>query len=156
MKSFILVGLLAILAACGSKKEKKIFPLAQNASWIIGEWKNQSPAGDFTEKWEKLSDSTYLGESYVILKKDTVFHENVLLEQRNDSLFYNVTIKEEDPTTFHLIKATSNTLEFENKKHDFPTKIKYELIKSDSILATISGKIKGVEKTEQFPMKKAK
>ena len=90
--------------------------------------------------------------------KDTVFHENVVLEQKNDSLFYNVDMKgdKQDATSFYLTSFTEKQLVFENPKHDFPTKIVYTLITADSISATIHGKVKGVEQSETYPMTKKK
>lgn len=45
---------------------------------------------------------------------------------------------------------------FENPKHDFPNKIIYKKITSDSIFAQIFGNENGVKKFENFPMKRVK
>lgn len=158
MKNIILLFASLLLFSCGEKKEAKKFPLIEKANWFLGEWENKSKTGDFTENWEKLSDSTFMAVSIIKQGKDTVFHENVVLEQKNDSLFYNVSMKEnkDDITSFYLTSFTDKQLVFENPKHDFPTKIIYNLITADSISATIHGKIKGVEQTEIFPMTKKK
>lgn len=92
----------------------------------------------------------------IIKSRDTLFEENMVLEQRNDSLFYNVSIKGNDETYFYLTKSSANELVFENPKHDFPTKIAYKLSSKDSIIATIHGKIDGKYKSETFPMGKCK
>lgn len=157
-KTIILLSLLAI-CACRHKQDKKEYVLMDKANWFLGEWYCMSSYGDFTEKWEKLSDSTMIGQSHIMKGKDTIFRENIVLEQRNDSLFYNVLIKnkdQEENTSFYLTKSSNNQLVFENPKHDFPTKIVYKLIDNDSILASIHGKEKGIEKFENFPMSKKK
>ncbi|RXR17237.1 hypothetical protein EQG63_10620 [Flavobacterium amnicola] len=158
MKNYILLFASLLLFSCGEKKEAKKFPLIEKANWFLGEWENQSKMGDFTENWEKLSDSTFMGISIVKQGKDTVFHENVVLEQKNDSLFYNVAIKgnTEEVTSFYLTSFTDKQLVFENPKHDYPTKIIYNLISPDSISASIHGKVKGVEQSETYPMQKKK
>ncbi|WP_136667012.1 DUF6265 family protein [Flavobacterium sp. H122] len=161
MKKLITLLSLSIVYACMHKQEKKEYPLIAKANWFLGEWHNISEYGDLTEKWEKLTDSTITGECHIIKGKDTVFQENVLLEQRNDSLFYNVIVKdkdkkEEESTSFYLTQSSAKQLVFENPKHDFPTKIVYNLITSDSISASIHGKEKGIEKSETFPMSKKK
>lgn len=158
-KLITLVLLLSFLCACGHKEEKKDYALVNKASWFLGEWHCDSSYGNFTEKWEKLSDSTMIGESNIVKGKDTIFKENIVLEQRNDSLFYNVLIKDknqEENTSFYLTESTDNQLVFENPKHDFPTKIIYNLIKPDSIIASIHGKEKGIEKSEIFAMSRKK
>ena len=159
MRKSISLFLLLPFLACAPKEEKKKFPLIEKANWFLGEWENKSKMGDFTEKWEKLSDSTFMGESFIMQGKDTVFHENVLLEQRTDSLFYNVSVKGnkgDDTTAFYLTSSTDDQLIFENPKHDFPNKIVYNLVGKDSILASIHGKQKGVERAETFPMTRKK
>lgn len=156
MKKTVLLLVIVVLSSCNPKEETKKFPLLEQAEWFLGEWKNQSKDGDFTEKWEKLSDSTYMGVSYIIAKKDTVFYENVVLEQKNDSLFYNVSMdkNKEEVTAFHLTQATKDKLTFENAKNYFPNKIIYQRIQPDSIVATIEGKVNGKPTSETFPMKK--
>ncbi|MES2811451.1 MAG: DUF6265 family protein [Bacteroidota bacterium] len=158
MKKLILLFTTLFLFSCGSKKEEKRFPLIEKAQWFLGEWSNKSKMGDFTENWEKLSDSTFMGVSFVIKGKDTLFHENVVLEQKSDSLFYNVAIKgnKEEITSFYLTSSSDKQMVFENPKHDFPTKIVYNLISPDSISASIHGKIKGIEQSETYPMTKKK
>lgn len=159
MKKTITLLSLLVFCACKYQEDKKQYVLLNKANWFLGEWHCKSSYGDFTEKWEKLSDSTMIGESHIIQGNDTVFKENIVLEQRNDSLFYNVLIKDsnqEKNTSFHLIESSKNQLVFENPKNDFPTKIVYNLIQPDSILASIHGKEKGVLKTENFPMSKKK
>jgi Domain of unknown function (DUF6265) len=160
MKKFILLSISLLVFSCGKKEESKKFPLIEKAQWFLGKWENHSKMGDFTESWEKLSDSTFIGKSIILIGKDTVFHENVVLEQKNDSLFYNVSVVEknkvEESISFYLASSSNNTLVFENPKHDYPNKIEYKLMAPDSILATIYGKIRGVERAETFPMKKKK
>lgn len=158
MKNSVLLFISVLLFSCGEKKETKKFPLIEKANWFLGSWESQSKTGNFSEHWEKLSDSTFMAVSIIKKGKDTVFHENVVLEQKNDSLFYNVDMKgdKEEATSFYLTSFTDKQLVFENPKHDFPTKIVYTLISADSISASIHGKVKGVEQTETFPMVKKK
>jgi hypothetical protein len=159
MKKTITLLSLLVFCACVHKQDKKEYVLMNKANWFLGEWQCMSSYGNFTEKWEQLSDSTMIGQSHIIKGNDTVFKENIVLEQRNDTLFYNVLIKnkdQEENTSFYLTKSSNNQLVFENPKHDFPTKIVYKLIDNDSILASIHGKEKGIEKSENFPMAKKK
>ena len=154
------------LVSCNSSKQEeattnsKKVNLLDTAKWFIGTWQNQTPDGLFTEQWNQKNDSVYSAISTVVVnQKDTVFFEPILLEQKNNELFYTVSVKDqnkEEPVSFKLGNATGNQLVFENPKHDFPTKITYLKISEDSIVAFISGLIDGKEKIEQFPMKKIK
>jgi hypothetical protein len=130
----------------------------EQANWFLGSWQNKTSDGDFTEIWRQKNDSVYLGVSYVIVEKDTVFYELISLEQKNKKWNYCVSVKNqnnEQRVSFELTSMTSNQLVFENSKHDFPSKITYTKITQDSMVAKISGIIKSEEQTENFPMKRS-
>jgi hypothetical protein len=161
-----LVVFFSWLNSCNSSKQKVItnastkVHLLDTAQWFIGTWQNQTSEGLFTEKWEQKNDSVFIGISSVTLNnKDTAFSESISLEQKNDELFYIVSVKNQNkelPVSFKLISASAKQLVFENSKHDFPSKITYVKISEDSIVASIFGVIEGKEKTEYFSMKKKK
>lgn len=166
----IYIGLLFILAtlvSCknesqievfGIKTKKKYLQL-ENANWFIGKWENLTETARFEEIWSKVNDSTFLGESIVVIARDTVFYEKMDLFQKNDSLILKISVKDqnkEKPVSFYMTKSNDNQLVFENPKHDFPNKIVYNKINSDSIVATIEGIKKGKTQSETFPMKRTK
>ncbi|WP_395060127.1 DUF6265 family protein [Flavobacterium sp.] len=160
MKKIFLILVLALVFIDCKKETKEInksYAQLEKANWFIGEWGNSTKESDFTEIWTKSTDSSFVGESFIIVAKDTVFHENVILEQRNDSLFYTVSVKNqtnENPVSFFLTKSSEKELVFENPKHDFPNKITYKQITKDSLVAEISGNQNGKPSKELFPMKK--
>jgi Domain of unknown function (DUF6265) len=147
------------------KKEKKAniaapvktYNQISKANWFMGNWENLAKEGAFHENWIQKTDSSFSGKSFVLVGKDTVFSEDVILEQKNDSLFYIVSAKNqnnEKPVSFYLSSATSKQLVFENPKHDFPSKIVYNKVGTDSIVAEIFGTQNQKEIKERFPMKK--
>ncbi|MGQ3086022.1 DUF6265 family protein [Flavobacterium sp.] len=153
--------------SCNSKKETesiatnapdvKTYPLMKKAAWLIGSWGNTTPEGILTEKWNKENDSVYHGESYFVIGKDTVFSESIQLEESNGKLVYNVTVPGQNngqATPFELTTSSYSQMIFENLKHDFPSKITYNKITNDSLVAEISGMQKGKPATETFEMKR--
>ena len=130
----------------------------KKAEWFLGEWSNKTPEGELTERWKKENDSVYKGESYFVKHgKDTVFSEKVDLIETNGKLTYIVTVpgqNSEQPVAFEMISASENQVVFENPNHDYPSKIIYNKISSDSIVAEISGMQKGKPAHETFPLKK--
>lgn len=169
MKKITVALAVISLAACNQRKESslqigepeeivtKTYEELEKADWLLGEWENTSAKGNLTETWKQENDSTFVGESFVTAAVDTVFQENVILQQKNDSLFYNVTVKGQnnnEPVAFYMTSANEKQLVFENPKHDFPNKITYNLISSDSLVAEISGMKDGKESKESYPMKK--
>ena len=159
-KTVLALLLLSTIYSC-QKPVKSIEHTAEskitNALWFLGKWGNSTVDGSFTETWQKINDSTFTANSFMIIDKDTVFSETVSLEDRLDTLRYIVTVpnqNQEKPVAFILTKATENELLFENPEHDFPQKISYKLIGNDSLVAEVSAIVKGKEKKEIFRMKK--
>lgn len=155
------------LTSC-QNKEKPTLPEAPSkkavsfigaASWLEGRWENRSPEGDLSEIWKRENDSLMKGEAYFVTGKDTVFGEHVDLLQRNGELFYIVTTRGqngEQPVEFKRTSGTETQMIFENPQHDYPTKIVYERVAEDSLVATISGVEEGKPKSERFSMKRAR
>jgi len=169
MKKVLLFTLVSIILLSSCKKEsqkevleikpKKEFNQLKKANWFLGNWENISKEATFKEIWKTKNDSSFVGESFVIVEKDTVFYEKMDLFELNDSLFYKVSVKDqnkEKPVLFYLTKSDDKEVTFENPKHDFPTKIVYTKITNDSLVAAIYGKKDGKEMSETFPMKKTK
>lgn len=149
MKKMFIVTLLfsLLLTSCQNQIEK--------AEWLIGNWEHTSSEGKFIEKWKKKSSKNFIGNSYFVIGKDTVFSEKVNLIQKGKKLLYVVEITTDptiETTVFELTSSTSNQLVFENPENDFPKKITYNRIHNDSIFAEISGG----GNPQGFPMKRSK
>ncbi len=161
VQSSLTVVLILMFFSCKKEthvqKQDKTFSEIQKANWFLGRWENNSAEGTLSESWKKLNDSTFYGESYFVIEKDTVFAETIHLEERNEKLLYIVTVpnqNEERPVTFTLTKNSKTQLIFENPSHDFPNKIIYNQVGTDSLVAEISGMKNGKEKSEFFKMKR--
>lgn len=131
----------------------------EQASWLLGNWQNISPQGSSTEIWTKENDSVYTGKSWFIKRTDTVSSESIRMIQTSEGMFYMPVVKNQnngEPVKFTLTSSTGRQLVFENPAHDFPQKITYTLINSDSLVAEISGSINGKENAEQFAMSRVK
>lgn len=157
-KTTIVLVLLLAFSACknsDSTKNEKI----KAASWLIGNWANKSGDGSLTENWVELNDSTFQAQSYYVKEKDTLHFESITLQQKGKYLTYNAAVKgqnNDQPVAFKLTPGTAQNLVFENLKHDYPQKISYTKITSDSMIAKISGIQQGKPSSEEFSMKKIK
>jgi sarcosine oxidase delta subunit len=165
-KNFMVLAITSTIISCSNSSNTNTtdntingFNELEKASWLIGEWQNNSPEGNVMEVWEKKNDSTFAGKSYFVVGKDTVSSEIISLEQNGKELFYIPTVKDqnnEQPIKFALTSSASGQLVFENPKHDFPQKISYTQITKDSLLAEISGTIDGKHNLQKFPMTRVK
>ena len=126
--------------------------------WLIGNWEKKDSLGTLTESWQTLDDSTFVGQSfYITAKNDTVHKETIQLMQKEDFLIYSATVQGENnglPTSFQMTESTDSLLVFENPKHDYPQKIRYQLNADKSIIATVSGKQNEKESSEGYLMQK--
>ena len=111
------------------------------------------------ETWSMLNQNELSGKSYMLRGKDTSVFENIKILQEGGKLFYIPTVRNQNkglPVRFTLTKSQGNELVFENPGHDFPQVITYKQMGKDSLLATISGKKKGKERMESFPMRRVR
>lgn len=147
--SLVVIGMLFCVHGFGQQ--------LAGASWLLGRWEQKTLKGTIYESWKSNSDSSYFGKSYLLKEKDTVVLETVSLLQKDGALFYIPTVTNQNnsmPVSFKLTSSSDNKLVFENPIHDFPQKITYVLISSDSLLAEISGVLNNKQQFRQFPMRR--
>jgi hypothetical protein len=162
-KTFLLLLLAGILSCQRSKNVEEV-PSGNNrtikvAHWLLGQWGNTSSEGILFESWVQHHDSLMQGRSYFIRGRDTISSEVIHLVQRGDSIYYIPEVKnqnEGEVVKFQLTYSDTKTLVFENSAHDFPQMITYKLVSDDSLVAEISGLMKGERRSEKFPMLKIK
>jgi hypothetical protein len=135
---------LFLLGACSSASHdmKKI-------KWILGKWESKTQEGTLYENWEKLDDSTYLGNAYSIVEGDTTFSEEARIMSRKGVIVYSVTVNNEETTDFELVNDEKEAV-FENPEHDYPQRIIYMRNGKDSLYARIEGMVDDVLNKEEF------
>lgn len=154
MKNSVYI-LLLLICSISCQQNATTYAELEKANWFLGRWENNTPEGTFYEEWKVENDSVYKGESFYVKDKDTLFSESIQLIQRENNLFYIVTVPDQNeakPVAFKLTSSTPEYLVFENPEHDFPKKITYKLVTKDSLYAEVSGD----EKSQGFPFKKVK
>lgn len=134
MKKTLLMLAGILLLSCQSntadKSEKK--STSKNLysfDFLLGDWKrtNEEKGKTTYESWKKHNDSTYIGKSYTMLGKDTVFCEKAILSPINSKWVYQVKTNDDPETTnFELMEYGPESFICENLNNSFPTLIKYE------------------------------
>jgi hypothetical protein len=133
--------------------------LSQYVGWLTGCWANKSGKTTSYELWKKINDTLYEGKSFTIKGDDIAVDETMQLVERENDLWYIPTVKAQNngkPVPFKLISSDNKQLVFANPEHDFPQKIAYTQISTDSLVAEISGTIGGEQHARQFPMHKVR
>lgn len=143
-----------LLTSCGFiVKDNQL----QKADWLLGTWEMKTPRGSVYETWEITGDNQLSGMSYMLNGTDTAVFERIRLVVEQDEIFYIPAVSNQNDgkeVRFRGSSISESELVFENPEHDFPQKIKYSLIRSDSLVAEISGEVNGQMRNQLFPMKK--
>jgi hypothetical protein len=157
MKKIYILGFMVLVLSCDPPKESaKDLSKIKQMEWVIGDWENLSKDGDLYESWSKTDDSTFAGKSFMIVNKDTVYSEKISLELRNNDLNYVAIVSDQPPVSFKFTALDKDEMIFENKAHDFPQRVVYKELQTDSLYARIEGSENGKPRQEEFRMIKRK
>ena len=166
-KIIILIGLVSLIFSCEKKREKveetsniseSKYNKIESLKWLVGNWDNIIPEQQSYESWKQKNDSTLIAYSYTTVSKDTVFQENMRIQQISNQLILTVSVpnqNEEQPVEFKLIPESNNAFTFINEQHDFPSKITYTNPVKDSIHAWVEGQIDSTYKKIDFYFKRS-
>lgn len=135
-----------------------IFPARNNFisefNWLNGSWKMNTKKGVIIESWIAFDDSTMHGKSIMVKNGiDSVQLETIALMYRNSNYYFIPTAEGQNNNKAIAFKITSfdeNSFVAENPEHDFPKRIVYRKINSDSIHAFIDGGSSMPEKKSDF------
>ena len=116
----------------------------QDLTWLVGTWKNETSRGDIFESWQMVDDSLLNGVVYRVSNLDTTLLENLSIQNIKDDLFYIPVVEHNKGAVyFKLIDHDTSKFVFENPEHDYPQRIIYFRIDSDSLHARIEGEDNG-------------
>lgn len=130
-----------------------------NLLQLEGSWQMKNNKDVIGEIWTKNNNHQLTSKAYFLKKIDTVFYENVVLENTTKGIFYTVTAvnqNNEQPVSFKLTSSINNKFVFENPKHDFPRRIVYEFVNTDSIHAFIDDGKESTKKRQHFHFSRIK
>lgn len=140
----LLIGIVLLLMAMKGKDSMEPF------HWLLGDWQMERKSGVMTESWGRVNDSSFEGKSYMTSKEGVqkVLEEMQLICRQKTYYFISAVPgqNKELPVSFTVNDFSDKHFLAENPAHDFPRRIKYELIKQDSLHAWIDG---GLSNTEQ-------
>jgi len=139
MKPLKLFFCLALIAGFAAFKEDATAFDQLHA--LEGAWKMQGKRGTIYETWQKVNKVYLHNKSYMVKAGgDTMQLESVTLKQTNEGIFYTSTVPNQNdarPVSFKLTSSANKKFIFENREHDFPKRIVYQLVTTDSLHAFI-------------------
>jgi hypothetical protein len=115
--SFTLFWLSVFLLSASCTPLNTVLP-----NWMVGTWETKVDGVRVTEKW--TNNSAYFQGETSTHFKDNVQLEKIKLTFENDSLCYNISIKNKK-CCFKCPNPFEDTLVFVNLKNDFPKRLVY-------------------------------
>ncbi|MEM1337361.1 MAG: hypothetical protein AAGF96_06400 [Bacteroidota bacterium] len=125
---FIIIGLCSCNHRTNKKIETKNVRQKNNFDWLLGSWTRLNDQENKTtfESWERKSEREYIGFSYTMIDKDTVWQENARLIKENEGWHLEITGEgESEATRFKLTKLETKKFVSENPNNTFPQKVEY-------------------------------
>lgn len=126
--------------AFGVAYQPKNFEIS-DLDWLVGKWKRERTQSPIFEEWTK-TDSGFVGKSYVNIENEPKITETLEINQQNGETFYIPMVlnqNEGKPVPFKMLGKFEDRFIFLNPKHDFPQKIVYRKIGTDSVKVSIAG-----------------
>jgi hypothetical protein len=158
---WIFYTLILTLLSCGTDKTNhagasKNVVIINDFNWLVGTWKRETSKGMLFESWKMVDDSLLSGFSYGVTGSDTTLLETLSIENIKGDFFYIPVVEDnQGPVFFRLTEFDKNRYVFENPDHDYPQRIIYRKLGSDSLNARIEGTDEGKFQAVDFYFRKS-
>jgi len=120
--------------------------------WLAGCWERRAGQRTTLEMWMPPAGGMMLGASRTVAGERTVEFEQLRLEARGDTLVYTAVPSGQREAAFRAISLDTAGFAVDNPTHDFPTRISYRRVGSDSLVARIEGPGPSGPRRIDFPM----
>ena len=138
MKNLLIaVTIVLCLSAFFISRDDKVF---KKLYVLEGTWKMNTKRGAVCEEWKKVDNNYLQNRGYMIKGNDTIITERVALTNTKAGILYTSTVEDQnnkEPIAFKMTRNEDNMFVFENPEHDFPKRIVYKFITTDSLHAFI-------------------
>ena len=119
-------------------------------SWMSGRWAGTQDGTESEEFWTDVRGGTILGMHRDTKGGKTVGYEFFRIETVPEGLTFFASPQGRPPTPFRAIENGKGRIVFENKEHDFPTRILYWLGADGKLHAKIEGMLQGKPASEEW------
>lgn len=126
---------------------------------LHGKWTMKTKTGTVVEEWRKINNHQLEGVGFFVKNNDTIVSEKLALNLNSAGIFYISTVEKQNnkqPILFTLTTYKNTAFIFENIQHDYPKRIVYNLISSDSLNAFIDNGVDDTKRRQYFFYKKIK
>jgi hypothetical protein len=118
--------------------------------WLEGAWVGESDGVAMEEHWTSVAGGALLGMHRDVAERRMSSFEFLRIQTTPEGTFYFASPRSASPVAFKMIESSARSVVFENKAHDFPQRIRYELEPQDILHARVEGTINGQIVAEEW------
>lgn len=119
--------------------------------WLVGSWIDRTGLVYSEEHWLPAKGAMMLGIHRTVAQLDErAFFEFLRIEQVGDQVIFYAGPEGQGPTPFHLVGISYQKAIFENKNHDYPSRIIYWKDKQGFLNARTEGALGNEPKSEEW------
>ena len=123
----------------------------ERVAWLQGCWHTSSSHRIVEEQWTAPRGRSMLGVARTLRGDSLVEYELVVVRERAGVLTYQAHPSGQASAVFTAQRVSDSLVVFENAVHDFPQRVGYHRVRSDSLLAWIEGSVRGTARRIEFP-----
>lgn len=125
-------------------------------AWIAGCWEQRAGSRLTQEQWMAPAGGLMLGMSRTLASDAVREWEQLRIEVQAGVVTYIAQPSGQALAAFKATSVSDTAVVFENPQHDFPTKISYRKVGSDSLWARTEGPRNGQLRGIDFPMRRGR
>ncbi len=118
--------------------------------WMVGCWEHRTNTLVVTEQWSFPRARMMLGSGQTTRGDSTIEYEHTRIFERDGKLVYSAEPSGQRPTEFIADSVTGFSVTFSNPAHDFPQRVIYRSLGSDSLLGRVEGQRGGQTRGVNF------
>jgi len=126
----------------------------QRLAWMSGCWQQRSGTRVTEEQWMRPAGGAMLGMNRTVSGSQMRAWESLRIVEQNGRAVYIAQPNGGPPTSFAASVVNDTLVVFDNPAHDFPQRIAYRRISSDSLHAIISAVRDGKTQQMGIPMER--
>ena len=119
--------------------------------WLAGCWQRTSGSTVVDEQWMRPRAGMMLGMSRTVRQDSVTEFEQLRIYARGGRVVYAASPSGQSSAEFEAGATTDSMVVFENPTHDFPQRIIYRRLGTDSLAARIEGARGGRTRGIDFP-----
>jgi hypothetical protein len=126
-----------LIAALAAAMDGSAAASVDDFSWLAGAWCGEQDGIAYEETWMAPRGGLALGLHRDIRNGKAIGFEFLRIEMRDGRPAYVSQPNGRPPTVFPLVSSAERTVVFGNDRHDYPRRIRYELVDVSTLKARI-------------------